>query len=133
MTHDRNRVKDKKKARLTSVGPFRCHSFLLQPRTAPGGARSAELLLFVDDLVVRFNHVVSRFGRGLSTGCCSRRLPRFGLCTGLTLLLIEGLPGLAEHLRQLLLRGADLVHVVAAKRLACSLDGGIDLGLRVRS
>src|SRR6266446_3121312 len=93
------------------------------------------LFLLVHDLVVCFDYVVSGLGRTVATSCRSRSsgLPSLRLCAGLALLLVERLPGLAEHLRQLFLRRADLGHVVTTERLAGPLDGGIDLGLRVRS
>src|SRR5450759_4135512 len=91
------------------------------------------LLLVVDDLVVGFDHVVS--GLAARVRPCGRAsgLTSLRLRAGLTLLLIERLPGLAEHLGQLFLRRANLSHVVPTERLAGPLDGGIDFGLRVRS
>src|SRR3954465_209120 len=82
--------------------------------------RMTELLLsFVHDLVVRFDDIVfrsaalSRAVRRPGTGrFAARRSTRLRLR-----LRVESLPRLAVRAVELLLRGADLVHVVAAERL----------------
>src|SRR6266566_6232751 len=58
------------------------------------------LLLFVDDLVVCFDHVVGGLGRTVTASRRSRSsgLTSLRLCAGLALLLVERLPSLAEHL-----------------------------------
>src|SRR6266550_3770370 len=89
------------------------------------------LLLLVDDLVVRFDYIVCGLGARFRASCRASRLTCLRLGTGLSLLLVKRLAGFTEHLRQLLLGGADLVHIVAAERLASALDGSIDLRFRV--
>src|SRR5689334_4455402 len=89
------------------------------------------LLVLVHDLVIRLDHVVLlgaggalRARRAVAAGAVGARL--LG-----ALLLVEALARLAEDAGELLLRRADLAHVVAAERLARPLDGRVDLRLRV--
>src|SRR5687767_10915788 len=81
-----------------------------------GVAVSRSLLVVVDDLVVRFDDIVPRACRGARGGRVGSR-GSAGVAAGRLLLLlllgIEGLPGFLEDLRKVLLRGADLRHVVA--------------------
>src|SRR4051812_11204526 len=91
------------------------------------------LLAVVHDLVVRFDHVVRLRAAGRGTVATSglRAVAAFRRAGLRRLLLIEALARLAEHAGELLLRRADLADIVAAKRLARTLDGRVDLRLRV--
>src|SRR5205085_2086543 len=109
---------EKAKARLLSQAGFAIHVLAL-------------LLLVVDDLVIRLDHIILLGRATLCAGGRAGRLPRLRRRTRLRLLLVERLTGFAEHFRQFFLRRTDLVHVVAAERFARALDGGIDLRLRV--
>src|SRR5687767_13025142 len=114
-----------------SWGVERCPAAVVQrisqatktARRSPPG-RSCEtrafLLLVVDNFVVSLDYIISwwrrRFRparRSAGLACLSRLL--------LPLLLVERLSSLAEHLRQLFLRRADLGSVVATQCLPRAL------------
>src|SRR5687768_12883372 len=96
----------------------------------PASSLAVLLLLLVHDLVVRLHHVVGAAGRGARrlAGLPLGRLPG---AARLLRLRVEALPRLAEGARELLLRRADLVHVVALERLPGPLDAGVEPRLEV--
>src|SRR5690242_14656016 len=93
------------------------------------------LLAVVDDLVVVLDDVFLRLL--LATGSwpgwpgLATRGFRRGARARCLVLGIERLPGLAVRLAQLLLRGANLVRIVATNRLARTLDSRIQLRLHL--
>src|SRR5262249_10599177 len=98
------------------------------------------LLALVDDLVIGFDDIflLPTGARACARTCACRRTTRltsaaraFRRAAAALALRVERLPGFAERAVQLFLRRADLVHVVAAKRLAGPLDRRVELRLEL--
>src|SRR6185437_7334340 len=91
------------------------------------------LLALVDELVIGFDHIFRRSGSWRARARFTTRRSRTARPSARPALAlrVERLSRFAEGAIQLLLRGANLGHVVAAKRLACTLDRGVELGLEL--
>src|SRR6185437_1740359 len=91
------------------------------------------LLALVDDLVCRLllDKKKSRIWRARARFTTLRSRTARPNARPALALRVERLSRFAEGAIQLLLRGANLGHVVAAKRLACTLDRGVELGLEL--
>src|SRR5690606_21767732 len=87
-------------------------------------------LLLLDDLVVRFDHVVGVAGGAGRSGLLGR-LRRGGRGLLGRLGLVDLLPRRAEGLHQLIARAIELADVVLLERLLRALECGLETGLRV--
>src|SRR5687768_7656687 len=105
------KLSEKETARRKSTGPF---------------FQSTCLLLVVNNLVIGLDYIVRCRRASFRSASGSTGLSRLSRLL-LPLLLIERLPGLAEYLRQLFLRRADLGGVVATQSLPRALDSRVHL------
>src|SRR5437899_2628719 len=98
------------------------------------GANDSLFLFLVHYLVVGLDHIILWLGAARGTSSVSAaRCARSAWCTLLArcalralVLRVERLAGLAERLAELLLRGLDLVHVVAAESLPSTFHGRVE-------